>query len=60
MDKPGGEKLKLKESAKENLAYLGIIVMIVVGGFMIAFRNQSVEEIQKKTEMSSTQVSQKN
>ena len=52
------KKMKFEERTKEKLAYSGIIVMIVISGLMIAYRNQSLEETQKKTEMSSTQISQ--
>ena len=46
--------MKLKESVKENLAYLGIILMIFIGGLMIANRNDSLEETQKKTEQTNS------
>jgi len=55
--------MKLKESVKENLACLGIILMVFIGGLMIANRNQSLEEIQKKTDLQvleNVKISQKN
>lgn len=54
------KKLKLKEESKNNIFLFGIFLMVVIGGLLIAVRNQSFEEIQKKTEMSVTQISQKN
>lgn len=52
--------MKLKEETKNNLALLGILVMIVIGSLLISVRNQQInQEMQKKTEMSVTQISQK-
>lgn len=52
--------MKLKEETKNNLDLLGILVMIVIGSLLISVRNQQInQEMQKKTEMSVTQISQK-
>ena len=52
------KKYKIKESVKDTLACIGIILLVVVGLTMISLRSQQLDK--KMTDMSVTQISQNN
>lgn len=50
------KKYKLKESVQKSITYVVMILLVFGGTTLISIRNRSLD--QKKTEMSSTQISQ--
>ena len=52
--------MKFKESIKNGIIVASIYAILVVGVFGISARAKWFNETQKKTEMSGTQISQKN